>query len=315
MSPGGPIEPARGSPGAIAPGIEVAALAGLGSLELRARKVMEGFLHGLHGSPFHGSSVEFTDYRAYQPGDDLRHLDWRLYARCDRLCVKRFEHETNARCLLLVDTSASMAYRGSRAPGSKLDTARVVALALGWLLIRQNDAVGLLSLVRGDDGEDSLAYLAPSQKSSQRGILLGRAGALSASGEGGLGPLLGRTRHLLRRRSLIFLLSDFLEEPEALEPDLERLRFEGHEVLALQCLDPDEIDFPFVEGTLFEDLENGRRRQLGEGAAELYRSRFAAFMECHRAQLRRLEIPHLELRSDQDPGRVLGRWLAARARR
>src|SRR3989442_15603050 len=114
-------------------------LAALEGLDFKARYVMEGFLSGLHDSPFHGFSVEFRDYRDYQPGDDLRHLDWRLYARSDRLCVKRYQQETNARCYVLCDTSASMGYRGRAAWGSKMECARTLGLALCGLLLKQND--------------------------------------------------------------------------------------------------------------------------------------------------------------------------------
>ncbi|HEX9736358.1 MAG TPA: DUF58 domain-containing protein [Thermoanaerobaculia bacterium] len=286
--------------------------AALGTLTLKARYVMEGFLHGVHGSPFHGPSVEFADYRDYQPGDDLRHLDWRLYARNDRLCIKRFEQETNARCYVLCDTSGSMSYRGARAWGSKLDCARVAATALGWFLLRQNDAVGLIAL-RPDAG---LRYLRPSQKGSQLGRFLGEAEALAGAGGERLAALLEQTSRLAWRRSLILLFSDLLEPAAAVETGFRRLRFEGHECIVFQVLDPDEIDFPFADGTVLEDLETLDRRQFdGGGIRELYRERFAAFMAAHRELFRQLEIPHVVLRTDEDPGRVLGRFLAERARR
>ncbi len=295
--------------------------AALGTLTLKARYVMEGFLHGVHGSPFHGPSVEFSDYRDYQPGDDLRHLDWRLYARNDRLCIKRFEQETNARCYVLCDTSGSMSYRGERAWGSKLDCARVLATALGWFLLHQNDAVGLLALSAPEakepgDGAGRLRYLRPSQKRSQLGRLLGEVERLASAGGENLTELLVRSSRLVHRRSLILLFSDLLEPSEGVEKGFQRLRFEGHECLVFQILDPDEIDFPFVEGTVFEDLETGERRQFeGSEVRELYRERFAAFMEGHRELFRGLEIPHVVLRTDEDPAQTLGRFLAERGRR
>src|SRR5438132_6264891 len=121
-------------------------LATLEGLDFKARYVMEGFLSGLHDSPFHGFSVEFSDYRNYQPGDDLRHLDWRLYARSDRLCIKRYMQETNVRFYVVCDTSASMKYRGSAAWGSKLECAQILAAALTWFLLKQNDAAGMVTL-------------------------------------------------------------------------------------------------------------------------------------------------------------------------
>src|SRR5881394_3762039 len=138
-------------------------LAALEGLELKARCVMEGFLSGLHDSPFHGFSVEFSDYRNYQPGDDLRHLDWRLYARNDRLCIKRYMQETNVRFYAVCDTSGSMSYRGAAAWGSKLECARVLAAALTWFLLKQNDAAGMVSLSPsiGETGSNAIS-LSPS---------------------------------------------------------------------------------------------------------------------------------------------------------
>src|SRR6266404_3394701 len=144
-------------------------LAGLEGLDFKARYVMEGFLSGLHDSPFHGFSVEFSDYRNYQPGDDLRHLDWRLYARNDRLCIKRYMQETNVRFYIVCDTSASMSYRGAAAWGSKLDCARILAAALTWFLLKQNDAAGMVTLTG-----DNLApeFIRPSQRPNQFGLML-----------------------------------------------------------------------------------------------------------------------------------------------
>ena len=139
-------------------------LAALEGLDFKARYVMEGFLSGLHNSPFHGFSVEFSDYRKYQPGDDLRHLDWRLYARSDRLCIKRYMQETNVRFYVLCDTSASMAYRGAAAWGSKLDCSKVLAAALCWFLLKQNDAAGMVAL----KGQDEIPeFVRPSQRAKR----------------------------------------------------------------------------------------------------------------------------------------------------
>src|SRR5882672_6875543 len=125
-------------------------LAALEGLDFKSRYVMEGFLSGLHDSPFHGFSVEFSDYRNYQPGDDLRHLDWRLFARNDRLCIKRYMQETNVRFYVVCDSSASMKYRGSTAWVSKLECAKILSGALTWFLLRQNDAAGMVSLAQSD---------------------------------------------------------------------------------------------------------------------------------------------------------------------
>src|ERR1041384_7854917 len=135
------------APSPIASRFDPNALAALEGLDFKARYVMEGFLSGWHESPFHGFSVEFSDYRNYQPGDDLRHLDWRLYARSDRLCIKRYMQETNVRFYVVCDTSASMGYKGAAAWGSKLECAKILAAALSWFLLKQNDAAGMVALI------------------------------------------------------------------------------------------------------------------------------------------------------------------------
>jgi uncharacterized protein (DUF58 family) len=284
-------------------------LAALPGLQLKARYVMEGFLSGVHGSPFHGLSVEFSEYRDYQPGDDPRRIDWRFFARTDRLCVKRFEQETNARCYLLCDTSASMAYRGTRAWGTKMEAARVLCAALGSLLLHQNDAVGCLGLA-----EASLRFLPPSRVPGQLGRLLGRIEGFVPRGGAALSPLLSQASRLLRRRSLVLLASDLLEPSEGAERAFERLRFDGHECLVLQVLDPDEIDFPFADGTTLEDLETGSRRETRVGARDRYQRRFGEAMDGWRSLFGRLEIPHTVVRTDEDPRRTLTRLLRERRR-
>jgi uncharacterized protein (DUF58 family) len=225
------------------------ALMAIRNLELRARVVVEGFWKGLHRSPYHGFSVEFTEYRQYSPGDDTRYLDWRLYARTDRHYLKRFEDETNLRCHLLVDQSRSMAY-GSLA-WSKSDYARTLAATLAWFLHGQGDAVGLLCF-----DERVRDYLPPRHRHGHlRQLML----ALEHPPEGrqtDLGEPLRRAAELARRRGLIVLLSDLLTPLDELERSLARLTAAGHEVVLWQTLDPNELSFPFQRPMLFQDLES-----------------------------------------------------------
>jgi uncharacterized protein (DUF58 family) len=293
-------------------------LSRLQGLDWKARYVMEGFLSGVHGSPFHGPSVEFRDYRDYQPGDDLRRVDWRLYARSDRLSVKRYEQETNARCYILCDTSASMEYRGSAAWGSKLECARVLALALGWLLLKQNDAVGLLALQPGraaEAGGLAVRYVRPSQKPHQAGLLLRGLTGLAAGGGPLLPDLLEHAVRVMHRRSLLVLLTDLLEPAQGVEQGLRRLRFAGHDCACIQVLDRDEVELPFEGDLLLEDVESGARRRVDAARVrETYVARFRAFMDEHRRLLRDLEIPWASIRTDEDPGRALARAVGSRAR-
>lgn len=292
-------------------GFDPKLLAALEGLSFKARYVMEGFLSGLHASPFHGFSVEFSDYRRYQSGDDLRHLDWRLYARSDRLCIRRYMQETNLRFYVLCDTSASMAYRGDSAWGSKLDCARILAAALSWFLLRQNDAAGMVTLQA--TGEIP-AYIRPSQKPSQIGLILRQLDSLTAAGGACLSNLLAHAARLVHRRSVILFFSDLLEPSEEVALGFKQLRFLGHEVIVFQILDRDEVEFPFQEAGIFEDLEDGQRRLVGPVPAvrRRYLERFSSFMRSYDELFQSLEAPHCLVRTDQNPWNVLALFLAQR---
>lgn len=287
-------------------------LATLDSLDLQARYVVEGFIAGQHRSPFHGFSVEFSEYREYEPGDDLRHVDWRVYGRSDRLYVKQYMQETNVRLYVLLDTSRSMEYRGATAWGSKLDASRVLAAAVAWLMLKQNDAVGMLAPVGDGETPD---FIRPSQKSTQFGLLMRHLDRLVPAGSPRLAPLLGHAARLVHRRSLAILFSDLLEPAAALTDSLRELRFDGTELVVAQVLDRDEIEFPFEQDAVFEDLETGARRQVSPAAARTrYLERFRAFMDEHERQLRGLEMQHAIVRTDAAPWLALQTILDARRR-
>lgn len=287
-------------------------LATLEGLDFKARYVMEGFLSGLHDSPFHGFSVEFSDYRNYQPGDDLRHLDWRLYARNDRLCIKRYMLETNVRFYIVCDSSASMEYRGGRAWASKMECAKVLAAALTWFLLRQNDAAGMVSLSGKGQAPE---FIRPSQRPNQFGLMLRQLELLAPAGGPCLSKLLEQTVRLVHRRSVILFFSDLLEPSDEVAMGLKQLRFHGHEVIVFQVLDADELDFQFAEPRLFEDLETGTRRIVSPaGARQKYLSRFEAFMASYRSLFQSLEMAHCVVRTDQNPWGALAMFLAERKR-
>lgn len=310
-------------------------LAALEGLDFKARYVMEGFLSGLHDSPFHGFSVEFSDYRNYQPGDDLRHLDWRLYARSDRLCIKRYMQETNVRFYIVCDTSASMKYRGATAWASKLECAKVLSAALTWFLLRQNDAAGMVGLrnsssLSPSDGERARVrgfarrsappapapqFIRPSQRPNQFGLILRELELLQPAGGACLAELLQHTIRLVHRRSVILFFSDLLEPSEDVALSFKQLRFHGHEVIVFQILDRDELEFPFQDPKIFEDLETGARRAVNpQTAREKYLSRFNAFMAAYKELFRSLEMAHCLVRTDQNPWHALAMFLAERKR-
>ena len=239
--------------------VDPATLMRIRSLELRAKVVVEGFFHGIHRSPFHGFSVEFSEYREYSPGDDPRYIDWRLYARSDRYYVKRFEDETNLRCHLLVDMSHSMGY-GSISY-SKGEYARTAAATLAYFLWSQRDAVGLMTF-----DEKIVDYLpARYRPGHMHRLMLCLDRAYSGSATDLAAPI-EQIAKVVTRRSLVVLISDLLAPLDSLEVQLGILRSRGHEVVVLRVLDPAEETFRFEAPAVFEDLESGRNLYVDPGS-------------------------------------------------
>lgn len=273
--------------------LDPAAVMRIRHLELRARAVVEGFWHGLHRSPHHGFSVEFTEYRPYTTGDDPRYIDWRLVARTDRFFIKKFEDETNLRCHLLVDHSRSMSY-GS---GSYVKTAYADTLAatFGYFLGQQGDAVGLLVF---DEGVRE--YLPARHRPGHlRQLMLTLEKPPMGTGTDITAPL-RRMAELTRKRGLMVLLSDFLTPLATLEPALGLLRAAGHEILVFHLVDPGEETFPFTAAGRFVDLESGREVALDPVAMRPeYVRRFAEHGRKVQAACERLGISYARLRTDE----------------
>jgi uncharacterized protein (DUF58 family) len=256
--------------------IDPQALMAVRSLELRARMVVEGFWHGLHRSPYHGFSVEFTEYRPYTAGDDTRHLDWRVLGRSDRYFIRKYEDETNLRAHLLVDQSRSMAY-GSRG-WTKAQYAATLAATLAWFLHQQGDAVGLLSF-----DERVRDYLPARHRAGHlRQLMLALEKPAGGTATDLAAPL-ARMAELVRKRGLMVLISDFLAPLDRLEKSFSLLRAWGHEVEVFQVLDPAELAFDFKAPAVFEDVESGRTVFLDPEAA---RDGYVRRLEAHRESLR-----------------------------
>jgi uncharacterized protein (DUF58 family) len=240
-------------------------LAALGGLEFVARHVVEGFIAGLHRSPHRGFSVEFAEHRAYQAGDDLRYIDWRMYGRSDRYYIKQFEEETNLRSYLLLDVSASMAW--SSAPGTlppKLWYAKQLTACLALMLARQGDAVGLVAF------DDAMrAHVAPRGGRRHWHELLRTMTGLEATGRTDAGTALRDLAGRLRRRGLVVIVSDLLVDPDATRLALRFLRHRGHEVLVFHLLDPGERELPGVGEARFYDPETDD--ELPVSAADMRR--------------------------------------------
>jgi uncharacterized protein (DUF58 family) len=289
--------------------VDPKALMAIRSLELRARVVVEGFWNGLHRSPYHGFSVEFTEYRQYTPGDDTRYLDWRLYARTDRYYLKKFEDETNLRCHLLVDQSRSMTY-GSL-DYSKSDYARTLAATFAWFLNGQGDAIGLFTF-----DERVRDYLPARHRHGHlRQLML----ALEKEPDGdstNLGEPLRRVAELARKRGLIVLISDLLAPVDELERNLGRLTAAGHELVIFQVLDPNELAFNFDRAMLFQDVESQKDFYLDPAAVRSdYQQRLQNHSQAVEVVCRKLGFAFHRVVTNQPMDLALLNFLKSRNRR
>lgn len=291
--------------------LDMGELAALGSLPLRARRLADALGAGGHKSRRKGASIEFADYRDYQLGDDLRRVDWRLYARSDRLHIRETHEETPLRVVLLLDGSPSMAYASRRDGLSKLDYARMLLGALALVVRRQRDAVGAALL-----GERVLKWLPPSSAPTKRQAVWSLLDAPPAGVGTALPAALDEILDLAPRRSLFVLASDFYEEPERLSAVVQRLRYERHDLLALHVADPAEVDFDFADPAEFFDIETGAQLALDPAAAaSAYREKFTAHREAVRAAFAAQGFDHVFLRTDTLPLDELRACLAARSGR
>jgi uncharacterized protein (DUF58 family) len=291
--------------------LDPALLARLGPLPVRARKVMEGVLTGLHKSPHHGQSVEFSEHKEYAPGDEIRHIDWRAFAKLDKYYVKRFEMETNLRALLLLDASGSMAY--GRGAMTKLQYAAVCAGALAYLLSRQGDQVGLC--IAGDDGispgvRDFLPFASSPTHVQELLKMLENA---QGKGPTLLPAALDFAAEKTGRRALVIVLSDLFDATEQSLRALKMLRSRRHDVLLLQTHDREELDFPFDDPTRFLSMEDERQieaqpRQIRES----YLTEMRRFLEATRKELARADVEVEQIATDAAPDRVLVKLLARR---
>ncbi len=260
-------------------------LARVGDLEVVARTVVDGLRSGPHRSPFHGYSAEFSQYRHYRPGDDLKYVDWKLLARTDRLYTRQFRETTDLAAQMVFDASGSMAFADDRGP-SKVLYASMAAAALAYLIADQGDGVGLLTW-RDDKNDDRPAYIPPrAGQNHLRGVLAALAN-VSAGGEGRLDRSIRRATELLRRRGLLLVFSDFYDGEEAVLTEIRRAVRMGHDVSVFQVVTQAEIDFPYRDDLELRDLETGARRLAHAGDVRAaYRDAFAAFLERWRGHTR-----------------------------
>jgi uncharacterized protein (DUF58 family) len=291
--------------------LDLKLLADLPSLALRSRCLVDGFLSGRHRSPQKGSSVEFAEYRDYQLGDDLRRVDWRLFARSDRLHVKQYEDEAQLRVFTVLDASASMDFSSRRGTLNKLDFARLALAGVATLAQRQGDAFGL-----GVAGAELADFLRARSSSSHWQTFIGRLENFSPQRQTALARALEALAEIIPPRSLVVIASDFYEDLPALEAALSRLRYDGHDLIGLQVLDPLELDFDLDHAGVWVDAESGERQRLDATAVRAgYLKRFHQFCAGLEEQFRDVGGDFVQLRTDEPPVAALAGYLAARKER
>ena len=289
--------------------IDPQALMTIRSLELRARAVVEGFWNGMHRSPYHGFSVEFTEYRQYTQGDDPRYLDWRVFARSDRYFIKKYEDETNLRCYLLADQSRSMDYGSGNI--TKSAYAATLAATFAYFLHLQGDAVGLLTF-----DEHVREFLpARNRRGHLRQLMLALEKPTAGKATDIMAPI-ERITSLIRRRGMVVLISDFLAPLDRLEKNLIALTAGGHEVTVFQVLDPAELDLGIEQAAIFEDVESSRTLYIDPAAARAdYTKKFKAHCAALQATCRKLGIDAHQLSTAQPFELALFEFLQQRMRR
>jgi len=281
-------------------------LARLSTVKLRARAVVEGVLSGLHKSPHQGQSVEFAGHKEYAPGDEIRHIDWKAFGKFDKYYVKRFEHETNLRAFIAVDASGSMNYRSAEL--SKLDVACALAASLAYLLVRQQDAVGLLVL-----REDGVRYVPPRASAGHLQAILEALEGLEGKGRTDLSAAADLLSEKARRRAAVFLLSDLFDETPNALGRLLQLRLRKNDLSILQVLDPAELEFPFEDNALFQSMEDERVQQANpREIRDSYLEEFGAFLESARRRCTEMDGQYELIRTDEPLDRALLRYLGRR---
>ncbi len=291
--------------------LDPATLAKIENLEVRARTVVEGALAGLHHSPHHGSSVEFAEHKEYTAGDEIKHIDWKAYGKFDKYYVKRFEEETELRTYLLCDTSGSMSYKNDKGGVSKLEYARTLSSAIAYLLLRQQDQVGLVAFA-----ERLRAFVPPRSRGGHMASLLEAFGDLEATGKTDLGLALSYLSEVAQRRSLIVVMSDLLlttnttRGTDDVRHLLRGLRARNHDVVVFHLLDHDELTLPFDGSTWFESLEeDGKILADPADVRRAYLKEMAAFIEGHRQSLAEGDVEYHLVDTSRPPSEVLLEFL------
>ncbi|QVL32654.1 DUF58 domain-containing protein [Telmatocola sphagniphila] len=279
-------------------------------LDLRAKFIVEGFLSGLHGSPFQGFSVEFSEHRKYVPGDDIKDLDWTVYAKTDKYYLKKFQAETNMTGYLVMDLSASMAFT-YRQELTKFDYAICLAAALGYLMIYQQDPVGLVTF-----DKKIQTILPPKSKRTQLGTILSVLSNLKPSGETDIAGSLHQLASLIKTKSLIMIFSDLLTDQDAVMKSLYRFRHSGHEIILFHILDEAEVHFPFEGLTEFEDVESSEKLVIdARGMKSDYQAAIKEFQAGYKEECNKANIDYVPIDTSISFDKALLEYLIQRTRR
>ena len=283
-------------------------LARLKGLQLRAQRIVEGYVSGMHRSPFHGFSVEFAEHREYAPGDDLRYLDWKVLGRTDKYYLKQYEEETNLVCHVLLDASESMQYKSDAAPLSKLEYAQCAAAALAYLILHQQDSVGLVTF----DSEIRSLVRASSHPSHLRDLLQVMEDTVPRR-KTAIGPIFHHLAERFNKRGIVIVLSDLFDDVDAMMAGLKHFRHRRHDVVVMHVLDPAEIEFPFQQSTLFRGLEQFPNVLTDPTALrKAYLAEFNRYLRKLKTGCRRHGIDYVPLRTDHSLEMVLSTYLASR---
>lgn len=286
-------------------------LARLQGLEVRARRIVEGYVAGLHRSPFHGFSIEFAEHREYVPGDDLRYVDWKVFGKTDKIYLKQYEEETNLLAYLVLDTSESMRYQSDPQGLSKLEYAKCVAASLAYLVLHQQDSVGLATF-----DNQIRSFVRPSGSPSQLKQVLHVMEQSPGERKTTTGPIFHDLAERLKKRGVVIVLSDLFDDVEPMMAGLKHFRHRRHDVVVIQVLDPAELEFPFRNTTLFKGLE-----ELPEvltdprSLRKAYLEEFEKFLLEVRRGCRAHNADYLLLRTDQPLDVALSSFLSSRMRR
>lgn len=281
-------------------------LARIGNLELMARNVVEGFINGLHRAPFFGASIDFAEHRGYVAGDDIRRVDWRLYARTDRYYVKQYEADTNTNLMVLLDVSKSMSF--SSGGIAKLEYASFVAACLGYLAQRQRDRVGIITF-----DNDIVTHVPPSAKHFN--VMLHTLDKVKAERRGDLVAPLTKMAEHFKRRGILVLISDFYEEPDAILEAIKPLKFLGNDLIVFHVLDRAELEFEYDDASSFEDIESGEQIPVvPQSLAEEYRALIRGHIDALTTRFSEHRIDYTLVNTSEPLDRTLFSYLSSRER-